>query len=377
MPFFKDLAKLFSSQGALNWDFARQLAQWVATEGVAEGNVEPVVRIRFEEVARVAELHVGATTGLPTAATGRPLAIRPVARGDWALRTLDDWRPLLEKLAASLGQGALAGEDAVEPDPETELLGGIGQLVVPLLMGGQAGSMVGHLSRRVLGQYDLPIPRPASDEVMVVAANVDAFATDWSLPSDDVRLWVCLSELAHHTVLSRPHVRDRLNALLGRHVSGFRPDASALEGRFSELDPSDPASINSLLGDPQSLLGAMQSDEQRSLAPQIEALVAVVEGYVDWVVDTVGRKLIASYQPLTEALRRRRLERGDGDKLVERLFGLELGQSQWDRGSLFVHGVLERAGEDGLGKLWRSERELPTPAELDAPGLWLARLEYD
>jgi putative hydrolase len=375
MPFFKDLAKLFSAQGALNWDFARQLAQWVATEGVAEGNVDPMVRMRIEEVARVAESHVSSITGLSTTATGRALSVRPVGRGEWAQHTLDDWRPLFEGLATSLGQGALAGEELVEPDPETDLLGGIGQLVVPLLMGGQAGSMVGHLSRRVLGQYDLPIPRPPSDEVLVIAANIEEFARDWTVPVDDVRLWVCLSDTAHHAVLARPHVRARLDSLLSRYAAGFRPDPSALESRFGELDPSDPEALNNMFGDPSALLGAMQSDEQRVLAPQLETLVAAIEGYVDWVVDTAGRKLIATYDMLTEALRRRRVERGDGDKLVERLFGLELGQAQYDRGSAFVRGVLERAGEDGLGRLWRSERELPTPAELDAPGLWLARLD--
>lgn len=378
MPFFKDLAKLFASQGALNVDFARQLAQWVATEGAAESNVDPVVRIRIEELARVAELHVGAVTGMTITSTGRPIKVRTVQRGEWALKTLDEWRPLLEALATSLGQGALAGtpEEGIQPDPETELLGGIGQLIIPLLMGGQAGSMVGHLARRVLGQYDLPIPRPQSDDITIIAANVDQFAQDWSLPHDDVRLWVCLSDLAHHTVLNRPHVRQRLETLLQQYAAGFRPDPTAIESRFGDIDPTDPESINNLLGDPQTLLGAMQSDEQRALAPRLEALVVAVEGYVDWVVDTAGRKLISSYQSLAEALRRRRAERGDGDKLVERLFGLELGQRQYERGTSFVKGVIERAGEDGLVTLWRSEETLPTPNEIDAPGLWLARLEF-
>jgi len=371
---FKDLARLLSSQGALNWDFARQMAAWVATEGQAEGNVDPVVRIRIEEVARVAEMHVSALTGLSTTAAGRPLKVRTVGRNDWAQRTLEEWKPLLEKLATSLGQGALAADEP-PPDPETDLLGGLGQVVVPLLMGGQAGSMVGHLSRRVMGQYDLPIPRPPADEVMVVAANVDDFARDWTVTADDVRLWVCLSEIAHHAVLARPHVRARLDDLLGRYAAGFRPDPSALEERFGDLDPTNPESLNSLFGDPQTVLGAMQGDEQRRLQPELEALVAVIEGYVDWVVDTAGRKLISSYQLLAEALRRRRVERGDGDNLVEKMFGLELGQAQYDRGDVFVHGVLDRAGEDGLGKLWRTAETLPTPAEVAAPGLWLARLE--
>jgi putative hydrolase len=374
-PFFKDLAKMFAGQGPLNWDFARQWAQWVATEGVAEGNVDPLSRIRIEELARVADLHVAEITGLSTSITGRTLSVIPVSRSDWAQRTLDAWRPLLERLATSLGQGAMSAD--TEPDPETDLLGGLTQFIVPVLMGGQAGSMVGHLSRRVMGQYDLPVPRPPSDEIAVVGANVEVFASDWSLPLDDVRLWVGLSEIAHHAVLGRPHVRARLVELLEAYASAFRPDPAALESRFGEIDPSNPESFNEVLGDPGALLGAMQSDEQRRLAPQLEALVAAIEGYVDWVVDTAGHRLIASYGPLSEALRRQRVARGDGDKLAEQMFGLELGQAQYDRGATFVRGVVERVGEEGLHRLWRSERELPTPAEVDAPGLWLARLEID
>ena len=108
---------------------------------------------------------------------------------------------------------------------------------------------------------------------------------------------------------------------------------------------------------------------------RIETLVATIEGYVDHVMDTTGRGIIGSYGMLTEALRRRRAEPSDGDRFAERLLGLELGRAQYERGAAFARGVVERAGDDGLRPLWRSERELRTPAELDAPGLWLARLE--
>jgi uncharacterized protein (DUF2342 family) len=85
--------------------------------------------------------------------------------------------------------------------------------------------------------------------------------------------------------------------------------------------------------------------------------------------------MLSSYGMLTEALRRRRVESAPSDRFVGRLFGLELTQPQYDRGEAFVQGVVERAGEEGLGRLWRSERELPTPPEVDAPGLWLARID--
>ena len=95
----------------------------------------------------------------------------------------------------------------------------------------------------------------------------------------------------------------------------------------------------------------------------------MVEGVVDHVVDVVGGELIADYPMLTEALRRRRVEAAEADRFVERLFGLELGQATYDRGNTFVAGVLQRAGQDGLRRLWERAEMLPTPAEVDAPGL--------
>jgi putative hydrolase len=376
MPLFRDLQGLFASQGPVNWDIARQVGVWTAAEGVAESNVDPLTRIAFEELARVAELHVADATGLPTSVAGRNVTVRPVTRAEWAAASLEAYRPLLETLAGALASAddAESPEDAAL-DPMSGFLGNISQVMSPVLIGMQAGFMAGHLARRTLGQYDLPIPRPVSDELLVVPVTIDKFAEDWSLPVEDVRLWVCLNEITHHVVLGRPHVRARLEALLSEYAGGFSPDSSSLEARLAELDPTDPASMQSVLGDPEAVLGAMQTDAQRAVLQQITALVAAIEGYVDHVMDGVGRKLISSYPALTEALRRRRVERGDGDKFVERLFGLEVGQAQYDRGAAFVAGVLERAGDDGLNRLWRSADELPTPAEVDAPGLWLARID--
>jgi len=370
---FADLARLFSGQGPVNWEVARQTALWLATEGQAEPNPEPLERIRLEQLVRVAELHIGEETGLATSLTGHPLTGLPVTRGEWALRSLDAHRPVLERLALSLTgtpQGEAAGED-----PTTELLGDLGKLLGPVLLGIQLGYMVGYLARRALGQYDLPLPRQASDELLVLPANLDAFAEEWSVPAEDLRLWVCLHEVAHHAVLGVPHVRARLEALIDEYASGFEVDPEALQASLGELDPTDPGALQSILGNPEMLLGAVRTPAQIQVLEQIDTLVTTVVGYVDHVMDRVGYRLISSYGMLTEALRRRRVTSGDGDRFVERLLGLQMGRTQYERGAAFAAGVVERAGEDGLRRLWTSERELPTPAELDAPGLWLARIE--
>src|ERR1700736_2423848 len=113
----RNLARLLTSQGPVNWEIARQLAQWTATEGGAEDNPDPIARVRLEELLRVADLHVSDTTGLSTSATGGLLSARAVTRSEWALRTLDAWRPLLEKLASSLGRTPEPDEPA-DPGPQ-------------------------------------------------------------------------------------------------------------------------------------------------------------------------------------------------------------------------------------------------------------------
>src|SRR5205807_705668 len=159
----------------------------------------------------------------------------------------DACRPLVGTLAASIGAGAgaleNADDEAVEPDsvdPSERLLGDLGRMVGPVLLGLQAGSMLGHLARRALGQYDLPIPRPPSDELLVVPANLDAFADEWSLAPDDLRLWVCLREVTNHAVLGRAHVRARLESLIREFVSGFEVDPGALEDMLGGFDPTEP-----------------------------------------------------------------------------------------------------------------------------------------
>ncbi len=363
---------------------ARQLAMAVATGGKGEPNVEPTVRMEYEALARVAELHVADRTGLSTSVHG-PVSIEPATRAMWAARTVDALRPLLGQLSGSLH--ADEGEEAAEPtvseaDPAGRWLTDLMESMAPLLADLTTGTMVGRLAGRNLGTYDLPIPRdpamPGSDRLQVVVPNIERFAAEWSLPADDLRLWVCLHEMTNHAVLCVPHVGSTLTGLLTRHAGAFRNDPSALEAQLGGIDPmAGPEAIAQLQGmlDPEAVLGAVRSPEQEELLPRIEALVAVLIGFVDHVMDETGGRLIGSYPMLTEALRRRRVETSAADRFVERILGLNLTQAQVDRGTAFVSGVLERAGRPALDHLWATEEMLPTPNEVDAPGLWLARIE--
>jgi putative hydrolase len=376
IPFLGDLARMLQSGGiGGGWESARQIAQQIATGGEPEDNPEPMDRLALQELARVAELHVVDATGLDVSHTGRPVSIVPVTRSEWARRTVDAWRPLLEKLSASLTGPAMAqsAELADDDDPQAAMFGPFLQMLGPMMLGLQAGSMVGHLASRSLGQYDLPIPRPPSDELVVVSRNVASFGEEWSLPRDDLRLWICLSELATHAVLGVPHVRDAMTALLDRHVSSFTLDTSGIEDALSSIDPMDPEAMQEAFADPTALLGAIQSSAKQAILPELSALSAVIVGYVDHVMDSVGSTLIASYDMLTQPLQLSRVEAAAADRFVEHLLGLELGREQYERGETFVQGVLERGGD--INRLFMDAKDLPTPNEVDAPGLWLARID--
>ena len=369
-------------------DPARQIAMAVASEGGSEPNVDPVVRIGYESLLRVAELQIADRTGLQVAHAAA-LHLRPVTRTAWASASVDAYRPYLTRMShipgdsgdpggpSDMGSGPHLDPSGQDADPSTAWLSGLLAAMAPMMAGITTGTMVGRLALRSLGTYDLPIPRDG-DELLIVVPNVEAFATDWSLPAEDLRLWICLHEVAHHAVLGVPHLRTVLTDLLTRHAGAFRNDPSALRDRLGDIDltggPEALVRLQESL-DPEMVLGAVRSPEQEALLPRLEALVAVVIGYVDHVMDNIGSTLIGSYRQVTEAVRRRRVGTGEADRFVERILGLDLTQEQVDRGAAFVDGVVERSGGEGLDRLWVDERNLQTPAEVDAPGLWLARID--
>ena len=377
LPFLGDLGKLFKGQGPIAWDVARQFAQQIATEGVSEPNVDPVQRVKLVELARVAELHVAKVTSLEPGVSGQPATVVPATRAQWAWAALEAYRPLMERLAERLAAGTLPGELAAA---EAQILDGLMRALNPMMMAMSAGSMAGHLATRAFGNYVLPIPRP-DHQILILVGNVEEFSAEWSLPIEDVQLWVCIYEIAMHSVLSVPHVRGTFERLLNKYIDGFQTDSRAFEDRFADLDfgSGDPEelqqTLQNALGDPETMLGALRSDAQAAVVPELESLLALTVGYVDYVIEKVGTGLLGSYQSLSEVFRRRRVTASGSDRFVEKLFGVEITSELVDRGEAFIAGVIDRAGDEALMRLWNDERALPTPNEITAPGLWLARID--
>lgn len=378
LPFLNDMMKQLAAQGPLNWEVATQAAAAGARGDTADPEPDPSTRIAFNQLADIADMHVRQATGLSTGRSDTHAEIHTTTRAIWAHRTLQDLRPLFTELATSMGTSATPSNDTDgDTDPLGAMFANLSSLLFPSLMGITIGSMIGSLAHRAFGQYDLPIPRPNATDILVVSHSVDSFADDWSIARDDLRMWVLVHELSSHAVLSSPAATEGLLPTIRQYVGAFRPDPSSLMDKLGDLDPADPSSaarIQQTLGDPMLLVGAMRSGEQDSLQPVLDARVAAVTALIDHVVDAVGARLLGNPSSIAEAVRRRRLDGRTEAELAERLLGISLSRNLQNQGTAFIAGVVERAGEDGLRPMLQSPDNLPTPNELQAPGLWLARL---
>lgn len=359
---------MLASPGPVNWEMARQVARTVAAEG--DGPTDPAAAAEYAELARAAQAHVAAVA--PRAAT-LDSRVRVCSAVSWADLHLDALRPVLEALAETFGsefRRAASSEEAAA-DPLAAVL----PMLAPMLLGLQAGSLVGHLAQHALGRYDLPLPTADAPSLVFVAAHVDAFAEAWSLPRPDLRFYLAAREVVHASVRSEPWVRDRLRELTTEYVRAYDLDLGALEDRFGTIDPGDPASLEAVVADPGELLGAIRSPAQEAVQARLRLFTTVLEGYVDTVLEQVGQRLLTSYDRIHEAVARHRIERGEAGRFAEALLGLDLGRDDVERGVAFCRGVVERAGAGGLERLWHDPASLPTPNELEAPGLWLARID--
>ena len=384
----EQLMRMLQSQGPVNFDIAQQVAAAVATahpetgEPVAEPPIDVSVRAGFDDVVRAAQTTVAETTGI---AATLGITSECVDRSSWARATLDGLEPVLTALAGALqrSSGASDGPGIEGLGPETGLTdpGDLGaflmQSLLPLLLGVWSGSMIGQLAHHALGQYDLPLPLHGPPTQRFLARNVEAFGEEWAVPADELRYALALREVVHGAQRSVPWVRNELERLATEYVGAYEVQPDALQEQLGELNLADPSSIASLsqLGDPSALLGAMRSERQGPMLESLQRFVSVLEGYTDMVVETLGERMITSHARIDEALKRHRLDRGEAAAFVDRLLGLELDRGHYDAGIAFSRGVVERGGMEQLNRLWTGAEMMPTRTELEAPGLWLARID--
>ncbi len=351
---FDRLRRLLESPGPVNWALAREIAESVA--GPAEP-VEPWVAEEFVELTHTAARRVSAAS--PLDAMPASALVRAVDRRTWAAEGVAGFAYLAEPLAAKM-----AGPETGEGDP---LMGALG----PALVGMQMGSMAGFMSHRVLAGFDvgLPVHTPGASYVV---PNIASFAADHGLDIRQVRLWMALHEITHLAEMAVPWVTTHLGDLVAGFVDGLRPDPAALEQRLQALQ--DPESLESLLEDPSALSGLVAGPESEQALRHIQAFMALLEGYAEWLVGRAAPGLVPEAPRLREAIDRRRAEPSPGEQMLQRMLGLDLQHHHYRVGTTFCDEVARRWGEEALARLWDGPEDLPSPAELEDPVGWAARV---
>jgi coenzyme F420 biosynthesis associated uncharacterized protein len=341
----------------VDWDLA------AATAG-ALGKSGP--KVSYDEATRVvADLrkltdeaagHVIAYTGLRSQVAHPP--VRVVDRRDWAATNIAGLRdvisPLVSRLAGDRAPGAL-----------TEAIGS-------RLTGVQAGTVLAYLSGRVLGQYEVFSADPG--QLLLVAPNIVDVERKLQANPRDFRLWVCLHEVTHRTQFTavpwmRGHFLGEVQAFVDASHAGGENLADRLRRAVATLADSvrDPESR-------ASVLDLVQTPAQRAVLDRLTALMTLLEGHAEFVMDGVGPQVIPSVDRIRAAFNRRREAANPVEKAIRKILGIEVKMRQYAEGRKFVHGVVERVGMDGFNKVFGSPLTLPRLDELADPDAWVTRV---
>jgi putative hydrolase len=370
-PLFRELQRVMSaSHGPVNWELARQVGIASAVEAGPDAEPTEDDRRLLEEATRVAELHVGRFTGLPAPAD--VAQVRGVRRAEWVNANAESLKSLLEPAAARMTEALEEGARGQQLPPEMEQMAGFFRQLSPLLLGMQVGQVLGMLAQRVLGQYDVAVPRSGPGQLLFVVPNLVAFERDWSLDRREFRTFVAIHEVTHRFEFGRPWARERFRELVDDYLSTLRIDVEGMQARLSTLDPSDPDALQALAESDEGLFGTVMDDEQRLKLGRIQAFMAAAEGYGEHVMRTLGAELLGSFGQIEEARRRYR-EGEHGDPVFERLLGIDMKREQYAKGRAFCETVVELTDEATLARMWESAETVPSLPELEEPRLWLAR----
>jgi putative hydrolase len=373
VPLLREIQRvLLSSSGPVNWELARQVGIASSSWGSDDPRPDEGEQEELEGAVRMAELAVADLTGMdpPTEVT----MVRAVRRAEWVEANVRGLRGLFEPGAEQMAR-ALARARPPEPAdaPEgSQVFEAMFDRMAPLLMGAQVGMVLGYLGQRVLGQYEVPLPRADQAGLLFVVPNMDQFEKEWSLPGDEFRAWVALHETTHAFDLGRPWVRDHFLGLVREAAGGMEFDLAGLQERLEGLDLSDPSRLSEALGG--DLLTGSLTDEQRLLLRRIQAFMAAAEGHADHVMAKLGRERLPSFGQIDEAMRRRHEGRSEEERAAERLLGVDMKLEQYRLGRAFCDTVEEMTDERTLARMWDSAETLPSMPELEEPRLWLARM---
>ena len=341
----------------VDWDLAAATAATLGRSGPAVSYDEAAeVVADLRRLADEAAEHVLAYTQL------RPRVddpgVRVVDRRDWAAANIAGLRevvnPLTDRLTGGKGPGALA-----------TAVGG-------RLTGVQAGTVLAYLSGRVLGQYEVFSTDPG--QLLLVAPNIVDVERRLDADPHDFRLWVCLHEVTHRTQFTAvPWLRAHFLGEVQAFVDASQLDREQMLDRLRH----GVAALADAVRNPQSrtsVLDLVQTPAQRKVLERLTALMTLLEGHAEFVMDGVGPAVVPSVDEIRGKFNQRREAANPLERVLRKLLGIEVKLRQYAEGRKFVHTVVERVGMAGFNKVWQSPLTLPRVSELTDPDAWVARV---
>ena len=350
----------------IDWDLAVTAASKMAGPG-------PTIP-KADAEAVVAELRAGAERSTPLVreftglvAEERTAPILIVDRPGWIQANVDGFAtvisPLIEKLREKKGA----------PSPMAEAIGS-------RVTGVELGALLGFMSSKVLGQFDpfyAPAGSPghpsAAGRLLLVAPNIVHVENELGVDPVDFRLWVCLHEETHRVQFTAvPWMRDHIHSEIANLVGSVEVDPAKLAGLIGEGAKRLGDIIRG--DDDVSLLDLMQSPEQKAVLDRITAVMSLLEGHADVVMDGVGPEVIPSVDEIRRKFNQRRKGTGAFDRVLRRLLGLDAKMAQYRNGAAFVRGVVDQVGMEGFNKAWVAPENLPSKDEIGDPARWVRRV---
>lgn len=339
----------------VDWPLAVSVAKSVGGRYPLEGTYHET-RLRRDApglVARASEL-VSEETGLT--GSGVP-EVEVVSRGEWAETNVASFTRLLAPAEERLGAYT-----------------GVGSGIAGRVVGAEMGAVLGFLSRKVLGQYELVLPTgdgDFGDSVLFVGGNILKMERDHSFRPDEFRFWVALHESTHRLqFLGVPWLRGYFLGLVDQLVASASPEPGRIARVGAQLQEA--AAAGEPLFDEAGLFGLLASPEQREVIDRVQALMSLLEGHGHVVMDRIGERELVTQRRMSRILKARRADKRTAAFM--RLIGLELKLKQYELGERFIDGVEDRASWEALSLAWESPEALPTLDEIADPEAWLKRV---
>jgi coenzyme F420 biosynthesis associated uncharacterized protein len=237
----------------------------------------------------------------------------------------------------------------------------------------QLGYLLGFMGTRVLGQYDLAMLSAEAEDgrLLFVEENVRSTAHALGIPVAPFRTWIALHETTHAFEFeAHPWLRPYLAERLERQLSLFSGSASTL-GRDTLR-----AIGRALRGESggEHWMDSLMSDEQKRLFRETQAVMSLLEGFSDYIMDEVGSGLVPEVEKISARFHERRQRRSGFERAILRLTGMDLKLEQYAKGERFVRAVAEARGRPALSRLWDGPATLPTPEEIAEPDRWITRV---